>query len=68
MPNYLYKCPICKDEVEETRKVEDRNEPLPCYYCDNTPMVRKMGTAGFTLQGPGWHKTDYNKTGRKKGM
>jgi putative FmdB family regulatory protein len=33
VPIYTYRCPRCGCTTEKTRKVEERNQPVPCAEC-----------------------------------
>ena len=35
MPNYLYRCPECREERVVQRKIAHRDEPIACAECDD---------------------------------
>ncbi len=67
MPNYDYKCEPCDKQEMIFRYLADYDKPVPCPDCGKE-MIRLISAGGFVLNGPGWHKFEYTKTGRKKGM
>ncbi len=65
-PIYEHECPVCKDRVEVTRSIANRDEMVTCVF-DDAPMTRLITTGAFHLQGDGWHKVEYNKVRRRDG-
>lgn len=42
MPIYLYKCPRCKQVVEELREMKDRDVDLPLCGCKEAEVLISM--------------------------
>ena len=42
MPSYEYSCRKCRQDFEATRKVEERDSPLPCPACGSARVERKL--------------------------
>lgn len=42
MPSYEYECRKCNHAFETMRKVEERDEPLPCPRCESVRVERKL--------------------------
>ena len=60
MPIYKYKCERCSREILETRKIELRDESIPCVSCrGNLHRIPYGGNTGFILKGKGWFKDGY---------
>ena len=72
MPTYSFQCQECGDMQDASRKIAERDQaPDKCQKCGRPAMVRMFsaGTAPLVqLKGADWHDTNYNKTGRRKGM
>jgi putative FmdB family regulatory protein len=62
MPTYVYKCAHCQDQIEEQRKVAEREMLVPCPKCREgyyTPQIAL--TAPPKFNGTGFYATDYKK-------
>ncbi len=63
MPTYDYACNACGARFERDRKVEHRDEPLPCPVCES-PARRKPVSPKLLFKGdpaenrPYWHNHD----------
>ncbi len=42
MPSYEYHCHKCGHTFETMRRVEERDQPLPCPECESTRVERKL--------------------------
>jgi putative FmdB family regulatory protein len=42
MPSYEYQCQKCGHGFEAMRKVDERDEPLPCPECKSSRVERKL--------------------------
>ncbi len=51
MPSYVYRCPA-GHEVEEQRKIADRDQPLPCRPCAAAGHVVLMDRVPAAGSGP----------------
>lgn len=75
MPIYRFKCPECKDEIEELMKFDDPNPQ--CILCSakvrgsschtkKVYMEKLFPTnTDFRLKGNGWSKDLYHKPNKK---
>lgn len=59
---YTYQCPKCGKEIEQTRRVENRDDDLRCKVC-NFMMKRTVSSnVGAHFKGTGFHCRDYPKS------
>lgn len=59
MPIYEYKCEACGEVVEESRRVEERDESVTC-ACGKE-ATRILSRTSFALQGAGWARDGYGQ-------
>ena len=62
MPIYCYQCSNCKEPLEESRKVAEREALKPCHKCGEgyfQPVIAL--TAQPQFKGSGFYQTDYKK-------
>lgn len=52
MPIFEYKCSSCGVVMEKVRKVEDKNSPLACMYCDGATTPLEFPTS-ISMSTPG---------------
>ena len=57
MPIYVYRCNFC-GEQDIMQRLSDA--PLTeCPKCKSTEFKKQVTSAGFSLKGTGWYKTDF---------
>lgn len=60
MPTYLYKCSHCQDQIEEQRKVAEREMLVPCPKCREGYYMPQIAlTAQPQFKGFGWARDGY---------
>lgn len=59
MPNYEYRCAVCKKDHEVWQRITDPALKR-CPKCRSTKVQRLISKgSGFILTGGGWYATDY---------
>ena len=62
MPNYVYRCDCCQQEIEKWQPVKE--DPLKkCPACGQDELRRVItGGAGFILRGGGYYSKENRRT------
>lgn len=59
MPTYQYRCPECKADIEDERRMDDPELPMYCFACGvfdgKLVRIRRVfSVAGVIFRGGGW--------------
>jgi putative FmdB family regulatory protein len=64
MPIYEYQCLDCEMKFEFF--IWKKDEVPQCPKCDSKNLEKQASSCNAQFKGRGFHKTDYNKFGRKR--